>query len=257
MEKIDENLKRFLKEVRGTQVLSRSEEILLFELMAKGNKEAKRKLVVANIKFVTKVALQYKSSSLSSADLINEGTMGLIRAIESYDPSRGLKFISYAVWWIRAYITRAIYELDTLIRLPSNQRWRLNQARRSNDNSDNLEDGLKVLMQMGLSGISIDSPITNSSTVTFADVIASPHKSVDEESEALNSTLKKELSSREYQVIVDFYGLNESSSKTLGDIAKNLDLSRERVRQLRNQALQRIRKSVNRSESSCRAFLSP
>ena len=158
MEKIDDNLKQFLKEVRGTQVLSRSEEMLLFQLMAQGNKEAKHKLVVANIKFVTKVALQYKSSSLSSADLINEGTMGLIRAIESYDPSRGLKFISYAVWWIRAYITRAIYEQDTLIRLPSNQRWRLNQARRSNEKVDDIEENVKVLMQMGLSGVSIDSP---------------------------------------------------------------------------------------------------
>ena len=95
MEKIDDNLKRFLKEVRGTQVLSRSEEILLFQLMAQGNREAKRKLIVANIKFVTKVALQYKSSSLSSADLINEGTMGLIRAIESYDPRGEVPFMPF------------------------------------------------------------------------------------------------------------------------------------------------------------------
>jgi RNA polymerase primary sigma factor len=255
MEKIDDNLKQFLKEVRGTQVLSRSEEMLLFQLMAQGNKEAKHKLVLANIKFVTKVALQYKSSSLSSADLIDEGTMGLIRAIESYDPSRGLKFISYAVWWIRAYITRAIYEQDTLIRLPSNQRWRLNQARRSNEKTDDIEDNVKVLMQMGLSGVSIDSPISNATTVTFADVIASPHKSTDVENDALISVLKKELSGREYQVMVDFYGLNEVSSKTLGEIAKTLELSRERVRQLRNQALQRIRKTMNRTDSSSRSYL--
>ena len=91
--------------------------------------------------------------------------------------------------------------------------------------------------------------------MTFADVIASPHKSTDEENDALISVLKKELSGREYQVIIDFYGLNEVSSKTLGEIAKTLELSRERVRQLRNQALQRIRKTMNRTDSSCRSYL--
>ncbi|HHX15223.1 MAG TPA: sigma-70 family RNA polymerase sigma factor [Fibrobacter sp.] len=251
MEKTDENLKNFLKEVRGTPVLSRAEENLLFKLVMNGSREAKDKLVEANIKFATKVALQYKCVSLSSTDLINEGAMGLIRAIESFDPSRGLKFISYAVWWIRAYITRAIYEQDTLIRLPSNQRWRLNQAKRNATDYNNIEDNLKVLMQMGLSGVSIDSPISNSTTVTFADVIATPNYSADEDSRSLISVLKNELSSREYMVMIEFYGLNTPSPKTLGEIAKTLTLSRERVRQLRNESLLRVRKAMSQTASSC------
>lgn len=255
MEKTDENLKCFLKEVRGSQILSRAEEILLFRLVREGNREAKHRLVVANIKFVTKVALQYKCVSLSSADLVNEGTMGLIRAIESYDTSRGLKFISYAVWWIRAYITRAIYEQDTLIRLPSNQRWRLNQAKKNASDYNNIEDNLKVLMQMGLSGISIDSPISSSTTVTFADVIATPNELAAEDKRALVSLLKRELSGREYKVMADFYGLNDPSTKTLGEIAKTLDLSRERVRQLRNESLLRVRKAMNQAAAPCQSFL--
>lgn len=162
-----------------------------------------------------------------------------------------MKFISYAVWWIRAYITRAIYEQDTLIRLPSNQRWRLNQAKRNATDYNNIEDNLKVLMQMGLSGVSIDSPISNSTTVTFADVIATPNYSADEDSRSLISVLKNELSSREYMVMIEFYGLNTPSPKTLGEIAKTLTLSRERVRQLRNESLLRVRKAMSQTASSC------
>ena len=117
----DETLKRYLEDIRKTSPIDRKDEHLLFKLCREGNRAAREKLVSANMRFVLKVALQYRGCPIPLPDLVSEGAMGLIRAIESFDHSRGLKFISYAVWWIKAYITRAITEQGSLIRLPANQ----------------------------------------------------------------------------------------------------------------------------------------
>ena len=124
----DTTLKRYLEDIRRTAPLSREEEQILFQKAKEGDKIARKKLISANMRFVLKVAIQYRGCPIPLPDLVSEGAMGLVRAIESFEHTRGLKFISYGVWWIKAYITRAINEQGNLIRLPANQHLRVRKA---------------------------------------------------------------------------------------------------------------------------------
>ena len=124
----DTTLKRYLEDIRRTAPLSREEEQILFQRAKEGDKIARKRLISANMRFVLKVAIQYRGCPIPLPDLVSEGAMGLVRAIESFEHTRGLKFISYGVWWIKAYITRAINEQGNLIRLPANQHLRVRKA---------------------------------------------------------------------------------------------------------------------------------
>lgn len=124
----DVTLKRYLDDIRKTAPLTREEEQILFQKAKEGDKIARQKLISANMRFVLKVAIQYRGCPIPLPDLVSEGAMGLVRAIESFEHTRGLKFISYGVWWIKAYITRAINEQGNLIRLPANQHLRVRKA---------------------------------------------------------------------------------------------------------------------------------
>lgn len=248
----DDVLKRYLDDIRKTSPLSRSEEQYLFHLAKAGSRQARERLVSANLRFVLKVALRYRGCSIPLQDLVSEGSMGLIRAIESFDHTRGLKFISYAVWWIKAYITRAINEQSGLIRLPANQHLRVKKAIRESQTQDSLSDEIRSLIQISDGSVSIDDPIGQEEGKTFSEMVADD-RNMNPEAEAEVNQMEEVaqdllygLPDREAEVIRGLYGIDHDSSLNLREVGEALNISHERVRQLRDQALRRIRKSVHR-----------
>lgn len=249
----DEVLKRYLEDIRKTRPLSRMEEQQLFKLAAKGNRRAKEKLISANMRFVLKVAIQYRSCPIPLPDLVSEGAMGLVRAIESFDYSRGLKFISYGVWWIKAYITRAINEQGNLIRLPANQHLRVRRALKDQARGTELDEDIRELIQIGQRGVSFDSPLSDGSKTTYAEVLCDeqlPNPEVQAEISGVEEATQKMVSrlpTREARVLACIYGINQDAPQTLREVGEHLNISHERVRQLRDQALRRLRRSSNQS----------
>lgn len=248
----DDVLRRYLEDIRQTTPLSRAEEHTLFRLAARGNAHAREKLVAANMRFVLKVALQYRGSKIPLQDLVSEGSMGLIRAIESFDYSRGLKFISYAVWWIKAYITRAINEQSGLIRLPANQHLRVKRAVKEARKIEDISDDIRSLLQLSDGGLSIDEPMGNDDGKSFGDIMADDkalNPEVETEivrTEEITQTILRELPAREAEVIRGLFGIDHDSPRNLREVGEALNISHERVRQLRDQALKRIRKATGR-----------
>jgi RNA polymerase primary sigma factor len=244
----DETLKRYLDDIRKTAPLGREEEQELFKQAKKGNKAARAKLISANMRFVLKVAIQYRGCPIPLPDLVSEGAMGLVRAIESFDHSRGLKFISYAVWWIKAYITRAINENGSLIRLPANQHLRVRKALKEQSKGKEIAEDIRELIQLGERGISFDSPLKSDTKTTFSEVLAdNKAMSPEAESEIMNienltRELLGQLPPREARVIAGIFGINQEAPQTLREVGESMGISHERVRQLRDQALRRIRK---------------
>jgi RNA polymerase primary sigma factor len=248
----DESLKLYLEDIRKTSPVDRQEEHTLFCLCRKGSRKARATLIQANMRFVLKVALQYRGCPISLPDLVSEGAMGLIRAIESFDHSRGLKFISYAVWWIKAYITRAINEQGSIIRLPANQHLRVRRALKEKKNGQELDDDIRELIQLGERGVSFDSPLKADSKTTYSDVLpdrttAGPEAETEMQSVAcMARDLLSELPEREARVLKGLFGINHEAPQTLREVGESLNVSHERVRQLRDQALKRIRRSCKR-----------
>lgn len=248
----DDILRRYLEDIRKTTPLSRQEEQTLFQLAAQGNHKAKQKLISANMRFVLKVAIQYRGCPIPLPDLVSEGAMGLVRAIESFDYSRGLKFISYGVWWIKAYITRAINEQGNLIRLPANQHLRIRRALKDQSRGIEIAEEIEELIQMGQNGVSFDSPIKDDSRSSYADILADDTSlSADrlteiEHVEGVTQEIVANLPEREARVIAGIYGINQEAPLPLREVGESLNISHERVRQLRDQALRRIRRSAQR-----------
>lgn len=246
-EYLDESLGRFAADIRKERSLTREEEYQLFEMAAKGNRKAKDRLVAANMRFVLKVASKYRGCNLPIADLVNEGAMGLLRAIESYDHTRGLKFITYAVWWVKAYITRAINERGSLVRLPSNQHLRLRKAIRERSRGKEMDDDLLELMQIGDGAVSLDAPLETGSKLTFGDVLSDDRlENPDGDLEGVNlqefaHKLLSRLPEREAKVVAGLYGIGMDMPRTVREVGHGLRVSRERVRQLRDQGVRRIR----------------
>ena len=246
----DDVLKRYLEDIRKTAPISRKEEQYLFVLAKQGNSLAREKIVSSNMRFVLKVALRYKGCKIPLQDLISEGSMGLMRAIESFDHTRGLKFISYAVWWIKAYITRAINEQGNLVRLPANQHLRIRRALQARNKGLEVSDDVQELIQMGQAAISFDAPISDDSNSSYAEVLADENyvgaddkielKAVEE----LTREIVANLPEREARVISGIYGINQEAPLPLRRVGESLNISHERVRQLRDQALRRIRRSL-------------
>lgn len=248
----DDVLKRYLDDIRRTSPLSRSEEQYLFHLAKLGHKPARERLVSANLRFVLKVALRYRGCNIPLQDLVSEGSMGLIRAIESFDHTRGLKFISYAVWWIKAYITRAINEQSGLIRLPANQHLRVKKAIRESQVHQDMSDEIRSLIQISDGGVSIDDPIGQEEGKSFGEMMADC-RNLNPEAEAevsliedVTKDLLVNLPDREAEVIRGLFGMDHDSPLNLREVGEALNISHERVRQLRDQALKRIRRSVHR-----------
>lgn len=266
-----EALDKYLVEIGRAPMVSIDEEIELAQIIKKGGRAAERaknKLVEANLRFVVSVAKQYQHQGLTLTDLIDEGNIGLIKAAERFDETRGFKFISYAVWWIRQSILQAIAEQSRIVRLPLNQVGSLNKVNQEsnrfeqeNQRRPSVEelaqctgiDEEKISQSMAASGhhVSIDAPFGEDDDNSMVDVMASGEdsrtdKHVDHESMAmeLRQVLDKVLKDREKQIVCACFGIGETE-KGLEEIGDKMGLTRERVRQIREKSITKLRDSGN------------
>lgn len=247
-------------------MISAEEEVELARKIKAGDEEALNKLTTTNLRFVVSVAKQYQNQGISLQDLINEGNVGLIKAAKRFDETRGFKFISYAVWWIRQSILQAIADQSRIVRLPLNQVGVINKIKKE---TARLEQTLKRLptteeiaeaidmpvykvseiMKMNNHPQSIDSPISPNEETRFVDIFVHDN---DEDTdnilikESLSSEihdLLKTLPEKEQEVLKLFYGIDTSHEHTLDEIGDRMELSRERVRQIKERALKRLRQN--------------
>ena len=266
-----ESLDKYLVEIGRVPMISIEEEIELAQKIRKGGRageRAKEKLVNANLRFVVSVAKQYQHQGLSLTDLIDEGNIGLVRAAEKFDETRGFKFISYAVWWIRQSILQAIAEQSRIVRLPLNQVGALskiqnqiakfeqeNQRRPSVGELSSLtnieEEKIDQTIKADNHHMSIDAPFSEDDDNPLADVMSSGEdtrtdKQVDFESMSLelNNVLKSVLKDREITIIRECFGIG-CPEKGLEEIGDQLGLTRERVRQIREKSIAKLRDSGN------------
>ena len=264
-----EALDKYLVEIGRAPMVSIEEEIELAQAMKKGGRageRAKNKLVEANLRFVVSVAKQYQHQGLTLTDLIDEGNIGLIKAAERFDETRGFKFISYAVWWIRQSILQAIAEQSRIVRLPLNQVGSLNKVNHEINKfeQENLRrpsveeiadrtgvDEEKISQSMAASGhhVSIDAPFGDDDDNAMVDVMSSgddsrTDKQVDHESMAmeLKQVLGQVLKERERQIVCACFGIGEPE-KGLEEIGDKMGLTRERVRQIREKSISKLRES--------------
>ena len=238
----------------------------LAQRIRKGDQAALEKLTKANLRFVVSVAKQYQNQGLSLPDLINEGNLGLIKAAEKFDETRGFKFISYAVWWIRQSILQALAEQSRIVRLPLNQVGKINKAlsKFEQDNErmpspDELAEILdiprdKIADTLRVSGrhVSVDAPFVDGEDNSLLDVLVnndSPNADKGLVNESLNKEIERALSTlteRERDIVKDFFGIG-TQEMTLEEIGEKFGLTRERVRQIKEKAIRRLRHS-NRSK---------
>ena len=264
-----EALDKYLVEIGRAPMVSIEEEIELAQAIKKGGRageRAKNKLVEANLRFVVSVAKQYQHQGLTLTDLIDEGNIGLIKAAERFDETRGFKFISYAVWWIRQSILQAIAEQSRIVRLPLNQVGSLNKVNHEINKfeQENLRrpsveeiadrtgvDEEKISQSMAASGhhVSIDAPFGDDDDNAMVDVMSSgddsrTDKQVDHESMAmeLKEVLGQVLKERERQIVCACFGIGEPE-KGLEEIGDKMGLTRERVRQIREKSISKLRES--------------
>lgn len=265
-------LDKYLNDISKIDLLEPEEEIKLAERIKEGDEEALEILTRSNLRFVVSVAKQYQSHGLSLSDLINEGNVGLMKAARRFDPSKGFKFISYAVWWIRQSILQAIVEYSRLVRLPLNKvnlYSKVKDARQSfiqqferEPSTAELADLLGVsekkiedILEDGERHLSLDAPLgsEDENLTTMLDYYVeegedSPDLNIMKESltNEINSGLST-LSPREMDILKLYYGIGGNKPLTLEEIGDRFDLTRERVRQLKERALRRLRKKVNKN----------
>ncbi len=257
------SLDKYLQEIGHEELLTTDEEVELAQRIRKGDKRALERLTKANLRFVVSVAKQYQNQGLSLPDLINEGNVGLIKAAEKFDETRGFKFISYAVWWIRQSILQAIAEQSRLVRLPLNQVGSVNKiARELNrfeqeherkpsvdeiaERVDLPEDKIADAMKANSRHVSMDAPIADGEDSSMIDFLAGDSSNTDRElvTESLKaevSRILKLLTDKEQKVVRAFFGIDGSPEMTLDEIGEKYNLTRERVRQIKEKALRRLR----------------
>jgi RNA polymerase primary sigma factor len=263
----NKSLNEYLKEISRENLLTADEEVELTKIMkTKGIKaqKAKEKMIKSNLRFVVSVAKQYKNQGLSFNDLINEGNLGLIKAASRFDETKGYKFISYAVWWIRQSILQALAEQSRVVRLPSNKISVLNKIHKTRSAlqnkfereptmeeiagiMDTTEDEIYNTLKISGQHLSIDSPIKDGEDNRLIDVLKSD-QSPQPDSEITDFSLSVEieralatLSLREREVITMYFGIDRYEPLTLEEIGQELSLTRERIRQIKEKALQRLR----------------
>ena len=259
----DDSLEKYLQEIGKEELLSTDEEVELAQRIRHGDHKALERLTKANLRFVVSVAKQYQNQGLSLSDLINEGNLGLIKAAKKFDETRGFKFISYAVWWIRQSILQAISEQSRIVRLPLNQLSSVNKINRllnrfeqENERRPSAEElsehidlpreKIDDAISASTRHVSVDAPFSDSDDSSLLDVIAndnSPmadHRLVDESLKAEIQSALKTLSERERNILEAFYGINQPEL-TLEEIGDKFGLTRERVRQIKEKALRRLR----------------
>lgn len=259
-----QSLDKYLQEIGKVDLLKPEEEISLAVSIKKGEIGALEKLTKANLRFVVSVAKQYQNQGLSLGDLINEGNLGLIKAAKRFDETRGFKFISYAVWWIRQTILQALAEQSRIVRLPLNRVGALNRIGKAYSNLEQeferepsaselaIEldmDVTEVADTLKISGrhVSMDAPFAHGEESSLLDVMENEDQPSPDNT-LISESLKVEiesalstLSERETEVIKLYYGLNKEHSLTLEEIGDKFNLTRERVRQIKEKAIRRLR----------------
>ncbi|GAD04413.1 RNA polymerase sigma factor rpoD [Porphyromonas crevioricanis] len=260
------SLDKYLQEIGREELISVEEEVELAQAIRRGDRRALEKLTRANLRFVVSVAKQYQNQGLSLPDLINEGNLGLIKAAEKFDETRGFKFISYAVWWIRQSILQALAEQSRIVRLPLNQVGTLNkitkalqrfeQENERRPSSSELAKELdlpedKITDTLKVSGrhISVDAPFVEGEDNSLLDVLVNddtPNTDTSLMNESLAQEIDRALSTlteREAEIVKLFFGIGERQEMTLEEIGDTFGLTRERVRQIKEKAIRRLRQS--------------
>ncbi len=257
------SLDKYLQEIGHEELLSVEEEVELAGRIRKGDRKALEKLTKANLRFVVSVAKQYQNQGLSLPDLINEGNLGLIKAAEKFDETRGFKFISYAVWWIRQSILQAIAEQSRIVRLPLNQVGSVNKINRAlnkfeqeherrpsvdeiAETTDLPEDKIADAMNANTRHVSVDAPFVDGDDNSLLDILANNDAPMAD-NELVKQSLQTEISralqllnERERNIIEAFFGINQPEL-TLEEIGNKYGLTRERVRQIKEKAIRRLR----------------
>ena len=258
-----EALDKYLQEIGKEEMISVEEEVELAQRIRKGDRKALERLTKANLRFVVSVAKQYQNQGLSLPDLINEGNLGLIKAAEKFDETRGFKFISYAVWWIRQSILQAIAEQSRIVRLPLNQVGSVNKINKVlskfeqenerrpsveeiSEKLDIPEEKIDEAMSVNSRHVSVDAPFVDGEDNSLLDVLINDDAPMADKmlvmeslKAEINNALKL-LNERERNVIEAFYGINQPEL-TLEEIGSKYNLTRERVRQIKEKAIRRLR----------------
>ncbi|MEQ8580685.1 MAG: sigma-70 family RNA polymerase sigma factor [Marinoscillum sp.] len=266
-----QSLDKYLQEIGRVELITADQEVVLAKRIKEGDQLALERLTKANLRFVVSVAKQYQNQGLTLGDLINEGNLGLIKAAQRFDETRGFKFISYAVWWIRQSILQALAEQSRIVRLPLNRVGSLNKISKTfslleqkferEPSADEMAEVLEmtegeVLDTMKISGrhISMDAPFANGEESSLLDVLEDVGEDTPDSS-LLTDSLRREiqralstLTQREADVVAYYFGLNEQSALTLEEIGERFNLTRERVRQIKEKAIRRLR-HASRSRS--------
>ena len=253
-------------EIGKVSLLSPEEEADLAKKIKEGDEDALSKLTQANLRFVVSVSKQYQNQGISLSDLINEGNVGLIKAAKRFDETRGFKFISYAVWWIRQSILQALAEQARIVRLPMNKIGSLNKVSKAfikleqeferEPSSDELAEvtdlnmkEINLLLKGSSKHLSFDAPISDGEDGTLLDVIQDQEGS-EPDNKLMRESLMKEirrvlgvLSTRDSQIVSCYYGLAGNQPLTLEEIGQKFGLTRERVRQIKERAIRRLRKA--------------
>ena len=264
------SLDKYLQEIGKVELITADEEVELAQRIRQGDKIALEKLTKANLRFVVSVSKHYQNQGLSLPDLINEGNLGLIKAAQRFDETRGFKFISYAVWWIRQSILQALAEQSRIVRLPLNKIGSINKINKTyakleqeferEPNAEEIAEALDITeaevkesMKNAGRHVSMDAPLIQDEDNNMYDVLKSDEV-ITPETELLYESLRKEidraistLTPREADVVRLYFGLNGSHPMTLEEIGEKFDLTRERVRQIKEKAIRRL-KHTSRSK---------
>jgi RNA polymerase primary sigma factor len=259
-----QSLDKYLQEIGREELITAEQEVELAQRIKQGDQVALEKLTKANLRFVVSVAKQYQNQGLTLPDLINEGNLGLIKAAQRFDETRGFKFISYAVWWIRQSILQALAEQSRIVRLPLNQVGSLNKINKAFSkleqeferppSSDELataldlpEDKVKDTLKVSGRHVSVDAPFVDGEDNSLLDVMVnndSPKADIELMKESLQREIERSLSTlsdREKDVVMLFFGIGMQHGLTLEEIGSKFDLTRERVRQIKEKAIRRLR----------------
>jgi RNA polymerase primary sigma factor len=260
-----QSLEKYLQEIGKVELISPEEEVKLARLIKQGDQRALDRLTKANLRFVVSVSKQYQNQGLSLPDLINEGNLGLIKAAQRFDETRGFKFISYAVWWIRQSILQSLAEQARIVRLPLNKVGltnriqktysRLEQEYEREPSTEELAEAMGMDMEevsasMGISGrhVSVDTPLSEGEENTLLDVLENPNAEKTDADLDYTQSLKTEiersltaLTERQKEVICYFFGIGVDHPMSLEDIGERFCLTRERVRQIKDKAITKLK----------------
>ena len=258
------SLDKYLTDIGREDLITADEEVRLAQRIKEGDEIALNKLVKANLRFVVSVAKQYQNQGLSLPDLINEGNVGLIKAARRFDETRGFKFISYAVWWIRQSILQALAEQSRIVRLPLNQVGSINKIKKTisqleqelnrppSDEEiakflETTEGKVNAAKRISNRSISIDAPISHEDDTSMVDFITNKDALASDDSlikESLTQEIQRSLatlSDKEKEVVNLYYGIGMNHGLTLDEIGVKFDLTRERVRQIKEKAIRRLK----------------